>query len=1102
VNRKPFDIYSADDWSYLTQPRVEGQWFERKGHPPTRTATNLREFREKIAHTICGFANNNPDVGGLFVVGIGDAGELYGIDPHGPDYLNKILSYDELLDGPIAHHKIIECQHPDGRSDHLVFIYTRFLPQRVARMTNGDCYSRQGDRTIILRPDQAQMLAYHKGELHFEDEPAILFDETELEPGVVNEFLDQYARKKRLSGVLPIADALRQIRLAAAKDGQVWLTKGGALIFYKDPRTVIPGAYVRYFRYEGRDKDSPLIRDELFDGPLPIVIQKLREFLPTQFSRFSFRTAAGGLTSENEYPSQAWDEALVNAIVHRSYSQQTRPVRIDHFDDRVEVTSPGSYPLGVTPDNFIHTPRNTNTMDTLRYLDFVQMAEEGTKTMRQAMLNAGLPAPQFSPPELADRVICTLFNNIDERIRARSTQGEQGQEGATSIATNMYPLHIRAPLETDPDAPFAEEGERPTYQDIRQALTNALQQVGFRIDSFTQSVAVDFAAEYQIPALTRSKIASIYPGFEFQIREFGQGSYLLLDHTVRVRNRLTADQVRQALPALHLDGRRRCFVRGDQNWLPGFIVEIVGNVYRVELRGDDHDNPDIIEVTSQGVIPELKTTEIAAILEVRKIPVQLHQEVRRASLVSVKDAPRARLDRVREIVDTLSERVFPLVIGAYEIQLATKPTPINRGSFRLGRKLSDPKAQFDDAGLRQEDDIVQGLTSYGAFEKPKTEVPLVIVSPARWADKMDAFIRRLRQGHQRYRGMETTFGLRLGSVTTVISEFADYEAKIAEVLARLPADAFPIFIVLAPEAEANRVDYNAPYYRVKRLLLESGYPSQMVDEDTLTNPDWKDLNFALDVFAKAGYVPWVLSGEGMPKVDLFVGLSSSIIAHQGQRHRLVGYANVFDEYGRWLFYEGASTSVRYEERNEMFADLLGKITRSYRAKRRKPNWIHVHHSAKLSRVDRDEIARGVLQESPDAEISFVYINEHSTFRLFNTSPRGDGAVERGTWLTLSSNSFLVSTIGPNSIGQRYMGTPRPLEVRVNRVHERGQLDLALYAQHVLSLTRLNWASSRSFCHTPITIKFANNIAYLMNVFLATGKPFQLHERLQSTPWFL
>jgi argonaute-like protein implicated in RNA metabolism and viral defense len=419
----------------------------------------------------------------------------------------------------------------------------------------------------------------------------------------------------------------------------------------------------------------------------------------------------------------------------------------------------------------------------------------------------------------------------------------------------------------------------------------------------------------------------------------------------------------------------------------------------------------------------------------------------------------------------------------------------------MGQKLRDPKAQFDRRGLRQEDDILRGLTAFGSFDKPEEELPLVVICPGLWASRMQAFIGRLRQGSQRYRGMDVTFGIRFGTVTTVIAEPPEYESRVQEAIAQLPPDARPVFLVFAPERGFSRANYDAPYYRLKRLLLEAGYPSQMLKEDTLEHPEWKDYNFALDVFAKAGFVPWVLS-EGMPNADLFIGLSSSIITHKGQRQRVIGYANVFDDFGRWLYYQGASASVLYEHRNAMFAALLGEITRDYQARRHKLQWVHVHHSAKLRREDRHDIARGILNEAPDAEISFVHINAHNAFRLFDTSPKGDGVAARGTWMMLSPNRFVLATTGPNPLGQTYQGTPRPLEVAVQRVSSRGKLDLAMYAQHVLSLTRLNWASTRAFCHSPITTKFAQDIAYLMNVFLATGADFHLHERLRHTPWFL
>jgi predicted HTH transcriptional regulator len=1101
MSRKPSEIYATNDWGFLVQPNIEGQWFERKAHPPAHPPKGLRDFvQERIARTICACANSNPDVGGLLVIGAGDNGELYGIDRHGTHYVNTLLSYADCLDGPTPEHKLVDCTREDGSPDHLIFIHTPFLPQRVARTTDGRCYVRRGDNTVALRPEEAQELAYRKGELHFEDETATLFDAQDLEPGMVTEFTAQYAQQKRLGDIPGIGQALRLARLTTQRDGQPWLTKGGLLVFDKHPRRLIPGAYVRYFRYEGRDDQAILLRDEQFEGPIPTIIQKLREFLPTQLARFSYRRA-GVLTAEDEYPTAAWDEALVNALVHRSYSQQTRPIWIRHFDDRLEVVSPGSYPLGVTPDNLIHTPRNTNLMAALRYLNFVRMAEEGIKRMRAAMRSAGLPPPRFSPPEL-DRVTCTLLNNIDERIKARSDLATQARITPTTVLPNIYPLRMSSSLTVDPHAPFAEEAGRPTFSAVRMALHTALRAAGFRIESFAGVTAVDFTQEYIVPALTASKIAAIYPGIAFRLLELEGFFYLVLDHTVEVRNRAPVHRVRRALPWLRLANHRRCFVRCHTGWQPGYIIEAMNGSYRVELKQEGHTPPEVIEADGDSVIPDLHTNfELPALLEAEGIQVHLTHEVRKASLVAVEDAPHRRLERVHQIAQTLATRVFPLAIGSHELQLATAPAEINQPPFFMGQKLRDPKAQFDNQGLRQDEDILRGLTTFGAFQKPAQEIPLVVVCPAVWASQMQAFIGRLRQGSQRYRGMEATFGIRFGTITTVIAEPLEYETRVREAIAQLPPDAQPAFLVFAPERGFSRANYDSPYYRLKRLLLEAGYPSQMLKEDTLEHPEWKDYNFALDVFAKAGFVPWVL-GEGMPSADLFIGLSSSIMTHKGQRQRVIGYANVFDDFGRWLFYQGASASVPYEHRNTMFASLLGEITRDYHARRRKLQWVHIHHSAKLRREDRNEIARGILHAAPDAEVSFVHVNEHNAFRLFDTSPRGDGVAARGTWVMLSPNQFVLATTGPNPIGQKDLGTPRPLEIGVHRIHAHGKLDLAIYAQHVLGLTRLNWASTRAFCHAPITTKFAQDIAYLMNVFLATGADFRLHDRLRHTPWFL
>ena len=101
-----------------------------------------------------------------------------------------------------------------------------------------------------------------------------------------------------------------------------------------------------------------------------------------------------------------------------------------------------------------------------------------------------------------------------------------------------------------------------------------------------------------------------------------------------------------------------------------------------------------------------------------------------------------------------------------------------------------------------------------------------------------------------------------------------------------------------PESGHALDDEQAPYYRIKRCLLEAGIPCQMVDTPTIRNPDYKDLNLALNVVAKCGVTPWVLP-DSISDADFFVGLSYTGSA-RNEGARIMGFANVFNEYGRTL----------------------------------------------------------------------------------------------------------------------------------------------------------------------------------------------------------
>lgn len=72
-------------------------------------------------------------------------------------------------------------------------------------------------------------------------------------------------------------------------------------------------------------------------------------------------------------------EALVNAVVHNDYSYGATP-KVEFFANRVEITSMGGLPYGVTEDDFFSgcsVPRNKEIMRVFRDLDIVEHLGSG-----------------------------------------------------------------------------------------------------------------------------------------------------------------------------------------------------------------------------------------------------------------------------------------------------------------------------------------------------------------------------------------------------------------------------------------------------------------------------------------------------------------------------------------------------------------------------------------------------------------------------------------------------------------------------------------------------------------------------------------------------
>ena len=104
-------------------------------------------------------------------------------------------------------------------------------------------------------------------------------------------------------------------------------------------------------------------------------------------------------------------ELLVNALVHRPYTQQG-DIFLNLHTDRLEVVNPGLLPLGVTPQNMLHTTvrRNEHLARVFHDLKLMEREGSGYDKMYEVLLSQGKPVPE--PHEGPDRFEVTVRRHI------------------------------------------------------------------------------------------------------------------------------------------------------------------------------------------------------------------------------------------------------------------------------------------------------------------------------------------------------------------------------------------------------------------------------------------------------------------------------------------------------------------------------------------------------------------------------------------------------------------------------------------------------------------------------------------------------------------
>ena len=141
---------------------------------------------------------------------------------------------------------------------------------------------------------------------------------------------------------------------------------------------------------------------------------------------------------------QALREAVINAILHNDYSYNNPP-KFEMFSDRIEITSTGGLPWGMTKEDFFNgksCPRNPELMRIFQDMELVERLGSGVRRI----LNAYAP----DVFEISDTFFRVTFRYNKPFAEANDKAGEKNREKTAQKTTQKTTQKILDAIRKNP----------------------------------------------------------------------------------------------------------------------------------------------------------------------------------------------------------------------------------------------------------------------------------------------------------------------------------------------------------------------------------------------------------------------------------------------------------------------------------------------------------------------------------------------------------------------------------------------------------------------------------------------------------------------------
>lgn len=347
--------------------------------------------KQVIARVVCSFLNTK---GGQILIGMNEDGSVTGIDnaEQKTDELMRYLNTSIVPESPVS----VFVEPIDRKAVIHVKVWAG---SKQPHIYNGTIYFRKGERTVKASSGEISNL------IHNRQESEKLWERQQAFGVTLNDIDLNEVRTTMLE-----VEENGRGKLYDVDNPELFLEKHGLLnngvptnaavvLFGKEPARFLPQIRVRLSVLpEGKTGDK-ILYDEYFEKNIFKNFDDIYGYIKAHFGTYSEFSDSSWQRQDRKYPLKALREGILNALVHRDYSNTSGSVMITFFSDRLEISNHGVLPENLKPSdlkrNHLSHPVNPDIAHICFLRGWIEKIGRGTLLMIKECKEAGFPEPRW-----------------------------------------------------------------------------------------------------------------------------------------------------------------------------------------------------------------------------------------------------------------------------------------------------------------------------------------------------------------------------------------------------------------------------------------------------------------------------------------------------------------------------------------------------------------------------------------------------------------------------------------------------------------------------------------------------------------------------------